>query len=117
METIYYSVETKPITVSAGEEEKVSGAAGEVRCVVVPRRKRAAGERKKGVVVEMAEYRRRGAGPAKAEPVEAGAAELEDGPEETRESRRAAFGLLLDLCATAAIVAVCVLAAIRFLAM
>lgn len=117
METIYYYVDTKQITCQAGEDRKVSGAAGEVRCVVVPRRKSAAGEKEKGVVVDMTEYRKREAGPAEAEPVEAEVVELEDGPEETRESRRAAFGLLLDLCATAAIVGVCVLAAIRFLAM
>ena len=38
METIFYHVDAKQITCQASEDRKASGAAGEVRCVVVPRK-------------------------------------------------------------------------------
>ena len=55
METIFYHVDAKQITCQASEDRKASGAAGEVRCVVVPRKKSAAAERGRGTVVDMME--------------------------------------------------------------
>ncbi len=111
METIFYHVDAKQITCQASEDRKASGAAGEVRCVVVPRKKSAAAERGRGTVVDMMEYRKRREAPP--EPVEAELVELEDSTDESKGRWRAAFGLVLDLCATAAIVGVCIVAAIR----
>lgn len=115
METIYYSVDMKQITCQAGEERQASGAPEGVRCVVVPRKRPA--DAKGGTVIDF-EACRRAAERARLREEQACAVSEQIREQERKNAakreRRAAFGFIADVCATAAIIAVAALVLIRF---
>ena len=97
METIYYNLDARKLTVYG----MASGGSAPRPCLCLDRRERPSGT--EGVVLDMEAYRRRRAGeeaPSEASQPEAPACA------EERPARRAnrRTGLLLDLCASLAIV-------------
>lgn len=102
METIFYRIDAAQMAVQDREVEKASGGQEGPCYVIVPKKKAASLPSGGGKIINFSAYRAAHSG----ERVQ---------KEEKPDSVRIPVGLLIDLCASAAVVAVLVLVLIRFL--
>lgn len=115
METLYCTIDAKKIVVSGALREQVSGGASATRYTVIPRRAKEERPVQTGKVLSLDAYRR------KVEEREALAEQTEwEEPEETatarpRSGRAQRIGLRLDFIASAAVVCMAIVVAVKFI--